>query len=818
MNVSFRKVFPVILGMALAAPASLDAQSTADGTANLRITGFGSAVAVFGDEVFVGRPGVVSFFPSPASQLGTVHVFRRGAAHGWTESDVIVTDEPSVGEGFGSALAVEGDVLAVAAPSTDGGKGAVLVFHRGSDLQWAQVARLQPDDLTQGDSFGTSVTVGGGTLMVGAPDQGEAGSVYVFRRDMSGNAWRVAAKLEGGEAGERFGASLSINDDGVLIGAPGTAIGFAGGPPVDVPGAAYVYRNNDGSWDQEARMVSGDARVRSMGTSVNLGENDALLGAPISSGFVGGAVAFSRDDAGNWTETDFLSPAGVAPPAGLGFGLARAGSDLFLGAPLINGLSGGFYIFRMDDSGQWSELQAVQTPQSVGFIGGAGIAMAAGGTVAVAGSPGDKFFEGLAHVYERGAGGEWTRTSSVFDIDESLVAVNGEQIDCAEDGTAGAFNCSDVELVSFMPVDDIGGERGIMMNDVWGWTDSQTGKEWVIAGRFDGTSFVDISDPANPVYVGDLPLTEGANANLWRDMKVYANHAYIVADNAGAHGIQIFDLTQLRGLDGSNPVTFEETAHYSEINSAHNIVINEETGFAYVVGASGGGTTCGGGLHMVDIREPTNPTFAGCFQDMATGRQNTGYSHDAQCLLYAGPDEEYQGREICFGANETALSIADVTNKDSTVAVSNATYPSVAYSHQGWISDDHRFFFLNDELDELSGVEKTRTLVWDIEDLDDPILLKEYMGETGATDHNLYVKGNYMYQANYVSGLRIIDVRDPENPREVGHFDTVPLGLDAPGFAGAFSNYPYFESGTIVVTSMREGLFMLKQREEQLVP
>ena len=126
--------------------------------------------------------------------------------------------------------------------------------------------------------------------------------------------------------------------------------------------------------------------------------------------------------------------------------------------------------------------------------------------------------------------------------------------------------------------------------------------------------------------------------------------------------------------------------------------------------------------------------------------------------------------------------------------------------------------FLN-ELDELSGTQpKTRTLVWDVEDLDDPVLLKEHMGETSATDHNLYVRGNLMYQSNYVSGLRILDVSDPANPREVAFFDTVPFGENVPGFAGSWSNYPYFESGTIVVSSMREGVFFLKKREQALVP
>jgi choice-of-anchor B domain-containing protein len=125
---------------------------------------------------------------------------------------------------------------------------------------------------------------------------------------------------------------------------------------------------------------------------------------------------------------------------------------------------------------------------------------------------------------------------------------------------------------------------------------------------------------------------------------------------------------------------------YRRVNSVHNIVINEESGFAYAVGASSGGETCGGGLHMIDIREPKNPQFAGCFSDPQTGRASTGYSHDAQCVMYRGPDERYSGREICLGANETALSIADVTDKANPQALSRASYPNVAYSHQGWLT------------------------------------------------------------------------------------------------------------------------------------
>jgi len=183
-------------------------------------------------------------------------------------------------------------------------------------------------------------------------------------------------------------------------------------------------------------------------------------------------------------------------------------------------------------------------------------------------------------------------------------------------------------------------------------------------------------------------------------------------------------------------------------------------------------------------------------------------------VIYRGPDVEHQGREICFNASETALGIADVTDKRDPKSISVASYPNVGYTHQGWLTEDHRHFYINDELDEINGsVQGTRTLVWDVTDLDDPILVREHFGTNAASDHNLYVRGDRMYQSNYVSGLRVLDISDPENPVEVGYFDTVPFGENEPGFDGSWSNYPYFGSGVIVVTSMREGLFVLKRRD-----
>ena len=184
-----------------------------------------------------------------------------------------------------------------------------------------------------------------------------------------------------------------------------------------------------------------------------------------------------------------------------------------------------------------------------------------------------------------------------------------------------------------------------------------------------------------------------------------------------------------------------------------------------------------------------------------------------QCAVYRGPDERYEGREICLKANGGFLSVSDVTDKEIPVLLGRGTYPNPAYLHQGWLTDDHAYFIMNDESDVIRGnAQTTRTTIWDLSDLEDPLLTTMFMGSLPASAHNLYVKGDFVYQANYRYGLHILDITDPENPVEAGMFDTAPY-LEGPGFSGAWSNYPFFESGTIIVTSLMEGAFLLRKQD-----
>jgi choice-of-anchor B domain-containing protein len=376
--------------------------------------------------------------------------------------------------------------------------------------------------------------------------------------------------------------------------------------------------------------------------------------------------------------------------------------------------------------------------------------------------------------------------------------LTGRAIPC-EGGKIKTFECQNVELLSYLPADGIGRSAGY---DLWGWHDSTTGREFVIIGG-SATAFVEVTDPVNPRYLGVLPPHGGLKPSAAQSVKVYKNYA-LVGYEAVKHGIQIFDLTQLRDVK-TPPVVFQETAHYDGVANTHTITMNQETGFAYINGSN----TCGGGLHMIDVRTPTKPSFAGCFTEPATGGLNgNGYVHDAQCVVYRGPDQPYKGREICMTSSGGSLGIADVTDKKQPKTISIARYPNIGYTHQGWFTEDQRYFFVDDELDENPGAlafmqgrsqdaqasppKPTRTIVFDMSDLDDPVVLTEFFHTTTATDHNLYIRGRYMYQGNYGAGLRILDVVDPKNPKEVGYLTKA---------GKAWGTYPYFKNDVVAVST-----------------
>jgi choice-of-anchor B domain-containing protein len=367
-------------------------------------------------------------------------------------------------------------------------------------------------------------------------------------------------------------------------------------------------------------------------------------------------------------------------------------------------------------------------------------------------------------------------------------------------GFAGEYPCNNYDLLSHIPVSTLANTSGNPEgSDIWGWTDPVTGKEYAIAAMTNSTAFVDITDPINPIFLGRLDSNAGNN--YWRDVKIYDNYAFIVADNVGNHGMQVFDLKKLRDI--TTPVTLSSDVIYDNVTSCHNIVINEASAVAYLVGCN----NFNGGPHFVDISDPLNPKSLG-------GYSLDGYTHDAQVITYNGPDIDYTGREILVGSNANKVVILDVTNKNTITKIAEFDYPQIGYTHQGWFTDDQRYFLLGDEEDELDFGINTRTLVFDFLDLDNPTQIDDYYGLSNAIDHNGYIKGTEFFMACYRAGMRVLDISnigsDGNQLTEIGYFDSYPANNET-AFNGAWSVFPYFTSGNIIINDIERGLFVVRK-------
>ena len=369
------------------------------------------------------------------------------------------------------------------------------------------------------------------------------------------------------------------------------------------------------------------------------------------------------------------------------------------------------------------------------------------------------------------------------------------------DGLAAEYPCNEVDLLSRLPL--ISNFDGVEASDIWGWTDPVTGKEIVILTLVNHTAFVDISDPFDPKVLGKLPMPATAISSSWRDVKTYKNTAYIVGDSAGAFGMQIFDLSRLRGITSTTVFTVDN--HYIDVGSTHNIAINEDSGLAALIGIASGAKRCGGGMHLLDLSaDQLNPTFLGCVGE-------DGYVHDTQCVIYHGPDENYFGREICFNFNADTITIVDVTDRSNPVQLSRSLYPQTGYTHQGWVTADHGILLADDEGDEMQFGINTTTHVWDISKLTLPKQIGTFTATTEAIDHNQYINLGYSFQANYQAGLRILETAEAHvgQLEEVAYFDIFPAS-DSAQFNGAWSTYPYFESGVVAISGVEQGLFLVR--------
>ncbi|KAL8337649.1 hypothetical protein RB598_006511 [Gaeumannomyces tritici] len=403
------------------------------------------------------------------------------------------------------------------------------------------------------------------------------------------------------------------------------------------------------------------------------------------------------------------------------------------------------------------------------------------------------------------------------------------------------FRCKNMDLYDFINHAELGSPGSDAPNRVgsgsWGWTDPESGREFVANGAFQGTQFLEILPEGRLRHLGFLPShAPDTSRSLWKELKSY-QHYILISSELPGHGVQIFDLRKLLPLtDAEIPKRFgkaDYTGHFNEIaeGRTHNVVVNEEGQYGVTVGNQPRDKDCLGGLIFFDLKDPANPKRIGCNKD-------DGYVHDAQCIIYRGPHEKYYGRDICYGYNEDSLTIYDVTDKANSKIISITSYEGASFTHQGWVNNPQwqEWLYMDDELDEqnAAGLGKDGfpvTYIWDIRDLERPRQTGFWKGTVRAIDHNQYINPHdgLMYQSNYGAGLRVYDVSSvPSDPTgasvgEVAYFDVHPEDDAEPGggaaaFTGSWSSVARFKSGFVWINTFERGGFLVKPTRGAYVP
>ena len=394
-------------------------------------------------------------------------------------------------------------------------------------------------------------------------------------------------------------------------------------------------------------------------------------------------------------------------------------------------------------------------------------------------------------------------------------------------GMAGTFPCWGIDLLAHMPLGAFSGAPRLA-NDVWGFADARDNREYALIGLYNGTAVVDVTDPSDPREVGTI----GGHDAMWRDIKVYQRfgedgdrqaYAYVTADlDSERQGLQVIDLSGL-------PDSISLAATYRGFSLAHNLHIsnvNHSTGvalpgrepLAFILGSDKGN----GAPHALSLQDPIAPVEVVPALMVEGDAAGARYTHDAAAAVIdddraavclSGDDPPAGGHlpcEVLLDFAEDRLLLWDVTDRSAPMLLSSTTYADIGYAHSGWWSPDTRFVFVHDELDEQEQERNTTLRIFDMGDLTEPVLAGVWTGWEQSTDHNGFAVGDRYYMSAYRRGLIVLDIADPDDPEEIAFFDTLPSPVsNGPEFTGAWGVYPFLPSGTLLVSNIEEGLFVL---------
>lgn len=386
-------------------------------------------------------------------------------------------------------------------------------------------------------------------------------------------------------------------------------------------------------------------------------------------------------------------------------------------------------------------------------------------------------------------------------------------------GMAGQFPCRNVDFQAQISLNQFASQPASAAN-FWGFVDLNNNREYAVVGLSNGTAVVDVTDPVNPRQVDFVP----GNSSSWREVKIYQHfdatanryraYAYITTE-AQNTGLQVIDLSGLPN-SASLATTLADTGsqhtdYVSNIDYSTNVALPGATAYLYVAGSNVGG----GSWRVYSLANPAQPQFI----RQAPG---AGYMHDSTSMLITDQRTTqcafgHNPCEVLVDFNETTVDLWDVTEKALPVLLSSTTYNDVSFTHSGWPTTDQRAICVHDELEEIRRGLFTQIYTMNVDDLRNPFIQASYQGPDTTTDHNGYVKGSLLYVSHYRRGLVVFDASNPAQLRELSHFDTfLAPAANAAGTEGAWGVYPFFPSGTVVVSDISNGLFVLRDHTATL--
>lgn len=354
------------------------------------------------------------------------------------------------------------------------------------------------------------------------------------------------------------------------------------------------------------------------------------------------------------------------------------------------------------------------------------------------------------------------------------------------------------QMLGQAPLSQFGSANG-EGHDIWGLV-GPDGRSYALVTTARGLAVFDLLYPQSPRLVEDFSW----NLRGWRDVKTYvynadpnqfSAYAFVVEDLPGSgDGMRVVDLSNL-------PFSATETSVYTGVSKAHNIFIHPKATrpYAYLLGSE----QAAGGVVVVDISNPNAPFKVGEWSDFYT---HDFFTHD---VWY---DQRYNGKNIGIAfCGRNNVSIIDFTDVSNPTLIEDFTYPNLQYAHSGWVSEDGRWLFICDELDEYNSAEPTKIRVLDLADLQNPILVHTWEFAGRAIDHNPMVRGDYLYFSHYTAGLTVLDITDPLQLTQHWNYDTSPaFPSNFPRFEGAWGVYAYPENDMVLISDIQTGLWVFE--------